>query len=93
MSTRQCDWLNQVGVRCGQPYGHLGQHGNGLLTTPRDAWHQYMGTTEAENAVKFEKVGIVWTGNSKVGRCLYQFPNTRCIYELGHTLPHKEESR
>lgn len=39
---RQCNWINQVGIRCGQPYSHSGQHGNGLMTTRRDIWRQMM---------------------------------------------------
>jgi hypothetical protein len=38
-----CKWVNQAGTRCGQPEGHIergqGGHGNGLLTSPRDEWH------------------------------------------------------
>ncbi len=39
----------------------------------------------------FEKFGTVWTDRSTVQRCLWSGTRSRCIYELGHTLPHKEE--
>ena len=33
-----CPYVNQNGVRCGQPAGHGPGHGNGLRTRPRDVW-------------------------------------------------------
>jgi hypothetical protein len=91
--SRRCDWVNQIGTPCGQPLGHVTGHGNGLLTTPRDTWHQFMGTTDAERtaAVQFEKVGVIWTEHSLLPRCGWASPTGRCIYELAHTLPHREE--
>lgn len=89
---RRCDWINQVGTQCGLPFDHLGNHGNGLLTTSRDEWHRYMGVTDAEKAVMYEKQGVVWTDKSRVKRCLWSGPGGRCIYEIGHTLDHKEDA-
>lgn len=37
---QRCQWKTvQRKVQCGQPEGHQGSHGNGLLTTPRDEWY------------------------------------------------------
>jgi hypothetical protein len=90
---QQCNWINQVGIRCGQPLGHTFGHGNGLLTTPRDVWHEFVGEVpQDEPPLKMiEKFGTVWTDKSTVKRCLWFGVTARCIYEFGHTLPHKED--
>jgi hypothetical protein len=88
--TQRCNWLNQNGVQCGQPLGHPCEHGNGLLTpnASNDTWHEFI---EAKPDVpRVEKFGAVFTDKSSVKQCFWCGPNGRCIYELGHTLPHKE---
>lgn len=91
MVIRRCNWINQIGIQCGMPFGHMGTHGNGLLTTPRDEWHEFIGDAPITANVT-ERFGNVWTEKSKVKRCLWTGAHNRCIYEFGHTLPHKEES-
>lgn len=87
----QCSYINQVGIRCGQPDNHMGQHGNGLLTTPRDEWHKFLGDLEPEPVKMVERLGTVYTEKSTIKQCLWHSPLGRCIYEMGHTLPHKEQ--
>src|SRR5208337_4251567 len=38
-----------------------------------------------------ESVGIIWTDQSKVSRCLWQGAHGRCMYEIGGHSKHKEE--
>lgn len=88
-SVPRCNWINQNGVQCGQPLGHLCGHSNGLLTTPQDAWHSYLGAT-VPPLPTVEKSGVVWTDKSVVTQCLWTGARGRCIYEQGHTIGHKE---
>jgi hypothetical protein len=88
---QQCNWINERGIQCGQPKGHSYGHNNGLLTTPRDVWHQYIGNDVAEPLKMVERFGNVHTDKSMVQQCLWQGVVGRCIYEFGHTLPHKED--
>lgn len=90
---KRCHWINQNGVQCGQPSGHLHGHGNGLLTSPRDDWHEYIGpSTIAVPVGVVEKSGTVHTDKSTTPRCLWMGPLGRCIYEQGHTIGHREET-
>ena len=90
---QRCNYVNQNGVQCGQPIGHKTGHGNGLLTQTlaTDVWHEYLGDTAVTlTASKLSPpFGVVWTNKSVTPRCIWQGPNARCIYEHGHTLPHK----
>jgi len=87
---KRCNYVNQNGVQCGQPLNHKTGHGNGSLTTPCDDWHEYMG--DAPPAVpQVEKFGVVWTEKSTKPRCVWMGTVGRCVYEQGHTLPHKED--
>lgn len=92
MNVERCTWVNQVGIQCGQPAGHKGGHGNGLLTNSLDDWHEYIAPPPSEPIKKVERFGNVHTDKSTVQRCYWMGPGGRCIYELGHTLPHKEDS-
>jgi hypothetical protein len=38
-----------------------------------------------------ERTGVVWTDKSTAKRCLWIGQHARCVYELGHTLAHKED--
>ncbi len=89
-TVRRCNWINQNGIQCGMPFGHVGLHGNGLITTGRDTWHEYLG--EPQIAPTGEKFGVVWTDKSKTPRCLWHGAHGCCQYEAGHTLPHKEDA-
>jgi hypothetical protein len=91
-TVKRCNWVNQNGVQCGLPFGHIGGHGNGALTTMRDDWHEYMGPVAVDaNFPKVEKFGVVWTETSTQPRCYWMGVTGRCVYERGHTLPHKED--
>jgi hypothetical protein len=70
--------------------GHSCGHENGLLTTSRDTWHKYIAPAPVPEIKPFEKHGIVWTTNSVVPQCIWFGRYGRCIYEIGHTLPHKD---
>ena len=89
----RCSWINQNGMQCGMPLNHACNHGNGLLTTPRDVWHEPMSDLPTnETPLKMvEKFGNVFTDKSTIKQCLWSGAHGRCIYELGHTLPHKEK--
>jgi hypothetical protein len=94
LTVQRCNWINQTGVQCGQPLGHIGEHGNGLLTAVKGphTWHEYVGKLLTQP--KFaEPFGVVWTNKSTIKRCLWSSATGRCIYELGHTIQHREESR
>jgi hypothetical protein len=91
---QRCKWVNQTGIQCGQPAGHIGEHGNGLLTVVNGphTWHEYVGETSTPTKLA-EPFGIVWTEKSTTPRCLWSSATGRCIYELNHTIQHREESR
>lgn len=95
MDARRCNWINQVGIQCGMPFDHACGHSNGMLTTPRDVWHEFIGEAITQPSVvaqlQVERFGNVWTDKSIVKRCLWSGASSRCIYEFGHTLPHKED--
>lgn len=94
-TVQRCNWINQTGVQCGQPLGHIGKHVNGLLTAVNGphTWHEYLGESSLSDNNKFaEPFGTVWTNKSTIRRCLWMGANGRCIYELGHTIQHREES-
>jgi hypothetical protein len=91
--TLRCNWINQNGVQCGQPMGHITGHGNGSLTSATDTWHEYFGPIKIIKTLpKVEKSGTVWTEKSTKPRCQWSGTHSLCIYEVGHTIGHKEEA-
>jgi hypothetical protein len=76
------------------PLGHPCGHGNGLLTTPRDTWHEFVGDppppTLDQLRTGAQPFGIIWTDKSTRRRCSWSGVHGLCVYEHGHTLPHKE---
>jgi hypothetical protein len=92
MQPQRCNWINQIGMQCGQPLGHMNEHGNGLLTTPRDTWHEFTGESPLQFKVE-EPFGVVWTDKSTKKRCMWSGMHSRCVYELGHTIKHREENQ
>lgn len=89
------NWINQIGTQCGMPLGHVGTHGNGQLTTSRDEWHEANDNTTVQltttKTVTTTPFAVVHTDTSAVPQCLWCGTRSRCIYETGHTAPHKEE--
>jgi hypothetical protein len=85
----QCNWINERGVQCGQPMGHACEHSNGLLTTPRDTWHEFIGASRSVGP-PVVKQGHIWTVNSCIPQCLWMGTAGRCIFEIGHTVEHKD---
>jgi hypothetical protein len=94
MIVLRCHWLNQNGVQCGQPLGHPCGHGNEALTTSHDTWHESLGerTFALTVSKKYEHEGTVWTDRSIKRRCIWHSVNGVCVYEEGHTLPHKDDT-
>jgi len=86
----RCNWINQNGLQCDRPLGHIDPHGNGLLTRPYDAWHEFIEERPKRKQLE-QPFGRVWTDKSVNGRCLWRGAFGPCIYEVGHTIAHREE--
>jgi hypothetical protein len=85
----RCRWVNDRGSQCGQPAGHTSQHGNGLLTTGRDEWHNPDAVPAKMVTKATEKDYTLREGDIQ---CLYVGIVGRCMLRLGHLpdVPHKE---
>lgn len=86
MSVPICPFVNQVGIRCGQPEGHPWGHGNGLLTTPRDRWHLPSAEPSpfSPSPPSQAELAKQWTLREGDRQCLWQGLHGRCILRAGH---------
>lgn len=89
-----CPYINQNGIRCGQPANH-GEwgHGNGFLTTLLDEWRlppspkslNLQESTPAQARAEVAgKVGKEWELKEGEQQCFWQGIHGRCILRYGH---------
>jgi hypothetical protein len=88
----RCNWINQNGVQCGLPLGHKELHGIAFLTTLPGEWHEFIEERPVRPRLE-QPFGCVWIDKSVNGRCLWRGAYGPCIYEIGHTIAHREEAK